>query len=62
MEDNTDRHATDGPMQYLQTSPAGDVDSGTGEAGDLFSHTVDYCSRYAAARLPHSTRDLLSSS
>jgi len=27
-------------MKYLQTSPAGDVDNGAGEAGDVFSHTV----------------------
>jgi len=33
------RHGTDGPM-YLQTSPAGDVDNGAGEAGDVFSHTT----------------------
>ena len=42
MEGNTDRHATDSdrPMKYLQTSPAGDVDNGADEAGDVFSHTV----------------------
>jgi len=37
--DNTDRHPTEGPIWYLQTSPAGDVDNGAGEAGDVFSHT-----------------------